>query len=309
MKIFNSQIFVRTIAVLLSITTICIAAVFGISYYVGRELIGRKSISTFASKIDLCSYKTTEVTFKSSNEDLNLCGTLVTNGQPSNKTIILLHGYTDDRYMKGYLQILSDYFVKNKNFNIFSFDLRARGRSEGNATTVGYREKYDVMGAIDYLKSQTIIGEKIVLFGFSMGAATALETLSKEYRVDFTIADSPYRDLSLYLSENLSYWSGLPNFPFNKSIPFVVSNVFKIDTHAVSAIRNLKEIDKPVLLIHGKDDIAVPYTNSVEIFNAMENNSKKDLWLTENTQHIQSILVYKDEYLEKVNSFINKNLE
>ncbi|WP_350300233.1 hypothetical protein [Peribacillus frigoritolerans] len=66
------------------------------------------------------------------------------------------------------------------------FDFRAWVNSEGNMTTLGYYEKNDMQGAVDWVNR------------FSMGGATALLAAAEEECVGTVIADSPFSDLRSY---------------------------------------------------------------------------------------------------------------
>lgn len=61
------------------------------------------------------------------------------------------------------------------------------------------------------------------------------------------------------------------------------------------------------MLIHSKADTAIPYENSIQIYNNVQNKANVELWLTDKADHIQSYLLYKTEYEDKVIKFLNEN--
>ncbi|MBI2651860.1 alpha/beta fold hydrolase, partial [Candidatus Woesearchaeota archaeon] len=107
-----------------------------------------------------------EVSFKSA-DGIKLNGWLIPNNK-TKATIIVMHGYPAD---KANLLGIAEFLVKD--FNVFLFDFRSFGKSEGKYTTVGYLEKNDLLGAINYLEKEKNI-TKIGLYGFSLGGAVAL---------------------------------------------------------------------------------------------------------------------------------------
>lgn len=57
----------------------------------------------------------------------------------------------------------------------------------------------DLLGAVDFARARPELNRPIVLYGFSMGAATALVAGAQEPAVAGVIADSPFADLDGYL--------------------------------------------------------------------------------------------------------------
>ena len=84
-------------------------------------------------------------------------------------TVILFHGYGGQ---KSKMIDKANEFIK-LGYNTLLVDFMGSGKSEGNQTTIGFKEAEQVKTAFDYLES---LGEKnIVLFGTSMGAAAILK--------------------------------------------------------------------------------------------------------------------------------------
>jgi pimeloyl-ACP methyl ester carboxylesterase len=91
-------------------------------------------------------------------------------------TVILFHGHGSSKSSV----IPEAEFFYSLGFNTLSFDFRAHGNSEGNITTIGYKEAEDVKLAYDYCKERG--DQNIVLWGRSLGAATITRAISK-YRI------------------------------------------------------------------------------------------------------------------------------
>lgn len=292
---------VRKIFMVIIILVILASIVLvGISAYTGWMLTHpkRKSIPVFSANI-VPEYK--NITFKDIKDEINLKGWFF-EVKGSNKTVILAHGYRQNRLQYGEDTFVLIKSLLNQGYNVLTFDFRNCGESEGKVTTVGIYEKNDLLGAIKYAKK---LGSKqIVLLGFSMGAATSIVAGAESEDVDAVIADSPFSDLEEYLDDNLNAWSKLPSFPFNQTTYLTIKILEGINPKEFSPKAVIKDIaPRPVLLIHSKDDAFIPISNSYELLNAGGNNVK--LWETKDVNHVESFTKLTDEYLQRVNEFLN----
>lgn len=250
-----------------------------------------------------------KVNFKSEKGNVDLSGYIIKNNN-SKKTIIISHGYGDNKFMDGgktskikvnHLELAKTF--NNNGYNTFIFDFRGHGDYLGkNAVTIGFNEQNDLLGAIKFIKSKGI-GENIGLIGFSMGAATSLSVLDKTKDINFVIADSPFSELKGYLKSNMKHWTGLPNFPF---VPMIMLNfklIYGVDYSKVSPLNSIKKSNIPILMIHGKKDITIPYTESVKMEKSLK-NSKSKLVLFDASSHIDSYFLYKDKYEKVIKEFL-----
>lgn len=116
-----------------------------------------------------------------------LCGDFWAQPIPA-PTVILCHGYRISRsHLRPVAQL--EYAC---GYNVLFFDFRGHGDSESVMTTAGNAEVRDMEAAIFVagIQPETMPG-KIIIHGFSMGAAVALLT-APHPNVVAIIADSPY---------------------------------------------------------------------------------------------------------------------
>jgi uncharacterized protein len=280
---------------------ICITTV-AISTYVGWQLTHpeKRPIEDHPENYGL-SYE--EVEFQSRVDHINLKGWLLLPSEEPKMTIIFAHGYTANRHDKNsdVMQLLSS--LTEQGFRVLTFDFRNSGESEGSLTTVGIKEQYDLLGAIDWVEEQ--YDDPIALLGFSMGAATSLVAGSKHDAVKAVVADSPFSDFHSYLEENLSVWSGLPNFPFT---PLIITTTQLLINEDIDSLKPIDEIenkaDKPILFIHGTGDKDIPFTESEKM--VAVNEAMYELWLVEGAEHVKSYQENPTSYVAKVTEFFNR---
>lgn len=310
---------------LLSILLISVVTMSFTYYKLSNSLIHREKEKQIKVSLNPKEFSREEVTFKSKKDNFTLRGTFFDAKTPSNKTLIFVHGFDENRRMSGRTKILVKYLIP-RGYNVLAFDLRGQGESEGDLISFGCNEKYDVLGAIDYLKQREKVGEKIGLLGFSMGAVASIEATGEDPRVDALIADSAFRDLKLYIMDDinalpnnlntlsnnlgdLSDWSILRHFPFKNKILILLSKIYGVNINEASPINTVTHIaTKPIFLIHSKNDKVIPYTNSEAIFNLIKNNSNSKFWFTEKACHVGSLKMYSQEYLKRIKDFLDKNM-
>ena len=86
----------------------------------------------------------------------------------SDKTMLFVHGYQSNAF-NNFSAVMMD--VLDQGFNVLLIDQRAHGESGGHFTTMGHREKDDLMQWIEHAEGKNGV-EHIFIYGISMGATT-----------------------------------------------------------------------------------------------------------------------------------------
>ncbi|WP_233004309.1 alpha/beta hydrolase [Exiguobacterium aurantiacum] len=274
-------------------------AVVGISAHIGDQLTSpERETLTYTPKTLGVKYENVTIEAEDGHD---LYGWWIPHPTPR-ATIVFAHGYGKNREQSDLpLKELIPEFHE-QGYQFLTFDFRGSGISEGDRVTVGAKEQADLASAIAYAKERS--DGPIVLYGVSMGAATALSA-ADETDVAAVIADSPFSDLRGYLETNLPVWSDLPNFPFTPVIMTVTPWFTGLDADVVKPIDDIAQIEAPVLLIHSEGDEAIPVSESEQLAEAGE---EVELWVTENDGHVQSHRSFQTEYRQKVFGFLEKVL-
>lgn len=285
------------------ILLLLLIACVGLSIYVGWKLTHpvRQPLKETPEQYGMAFE---QVQFPSRTHDVDLKGWLLpSESSPAKLNIIMAHGYRKNRLQTDAEALkLSKTFVE-QGYNVLMFDFRNSGESGGELTTVGYLEKYDLLGAIDWMKANH--PEPIALHGFSMGASTALLAAADEPGVAGVVADSPFNHLTRYLKENLPVWSHLPNIPFTPLILGILPQLTGIDPDQVDGLSAVDRIyPRPILFIHSPDDHSVPYPNSETMW--AKHPDRFELWKPSGADHVKSHAVHPEEYEDKVLQFYSR---
>lgn len=248
-----------------------------------------------------------EIKFLDGSEELVLDGWFFE--QKDNKdTVILIHGYGQNRLPLGNDTVKLIKSLYDAGYSILTFDLRNSGTSEGRITTFGNLECNDVIGAINYVKTQG--AENIFLMGFSTGASTAVPaSLQVETGIRALVLDTPYDNLDIYLKAYIVKNSNLPGFPFKWTVPYAIKRLSGTEDLTVDLkeeIQDLKNI--PVLFIHSVNDSLLPSDCSIELYNRLtEKGGSGALMNTEAPGHAQSFSANPEKYIREVIVFLEKH--
>jgi uncharacterized protein len=241
-------------------------------------------------------------------------------------TILICHGFMCDKFDIGFLRR-----TVFPHYNVMVFDFRAHGENvdEEQCCTFGRDEAFDVIGAVNYLKSRDDIKHlPRIAYGFSMGAAAAIAAQAKDPSLfEALILDCPYDATDTVIKRSLDkltfslfgYSFEIPGktllakFAYNSfvqsCIKMLLKTVASIDVmktntqiYPFSPAEAVKNIYAPCFFIQCKNDEKVPVKSAKLLFNNAQ--GYKRLWITEGRRHYDSIFYNPDKYMYKVNAFI-----
>jgi len=195
-------------------------------------------------------------------------------------TIIFLHGVGDCKITGvPFARALYD-----RGFNIFLYDSRQHGESEGYYCTYGFYEKRDVSAVISYLQSQTKIKTgKIGVFGTSMGGAVAIQAAAVDHRIACIISEGSYTALRIVFVDYQKRIIKLP-WHFLRNVALVQSQkMANFKARLVAPLEDMKRVHVPVFIVHGKNDSFIKSHYSKLLYNAA--NEPKRLLLIEGAEH------------------------
>lgn len=166
-------------------------------------------------------------------------------------TILFSHGNAED------IGISTPFFeeLKNAGFSVFAYDYRGYGTSDG---TPSEENSYkDAKAAYDYLTQKLKISpEKIIIHGRSLGGAVSIDLATRKKCGGLIVESSFVSAFRVMTKYKL--------LPFDK-----FENITKI-----------KNVRCPVLFIHGKRDLIIPFWHGEILFDAA-NEPKFSLWIDE----------------------------
>jgi pimeloyl-ACP methyl ester carboxylesterase len=219
----------------------------------------------------------------------------------SDKAVIILHGHDSSHDFDVYRAPA----LQAAGFNVLLFDFRAHGRSEGTMKTFGYKERLDVLGAIDFLHARQM--KHIGLLGFSYGGMAAMLTAPICPDVQAVISDGgPTR-----LMTGAGAWAaerGLPHWltrlmawlVFSITAVRLGANLFKYEP-----VRWVSKISpRPIFFIHGDQDL---YCADFDDLYAAA-REPKEVWRLPEAGHTTASQLYPEDHTRKVIDFFTRYL-
>ena len=223
--------------------------------------------------------------------------------QSTDKTAVIVHGYTDNAIrmlMIGYL------YNKGLNYNIFLPDLQDNGLSGGPAIQMGWKDRLDVLNWMNIADSIFGNNTQMVVHGISMGAATTMMVSGEPQRpfVRCFVEDCGYTSVWDEFSFQLKDMFGLPEFPLMYTTGWLCNAKYGWNFREASSLEQVRKCSLPMLFIHGDADTYVPTWMVYPLYEAK--NEQKELWIVPGATHAMSYRDYPQEYTERVKKFVGK---
>ena len=186
------------------------------------------------------------------------------------------------------------------------FDFRGRGESGKAVYSIGYYEKYDLVGAYDYLLSQGYKPEHIGVISISLGGGTAVLALPLMSQVGGLVLDSSYSDMHTLIERELPGRSKLPK-QFSWGISFWARVFYRVKFNEMIPKDTLKNYqDRKFLIIHGTGDKYIPIQDALDL---SKSSPKSELWIVPEAEHVKAYQTVPEEYIRRVTNYFNQELE
>jgi uncharacterized protein len=193
-------------------------------------------------------------------------------------TILVGHGYPFDK-----ANILRHVLFLHRQFHLLLFDFRYFGESEGAYTTAGLLEVRDIQAAVEYGKTREDVDpERIGAMGFSMSASAFI--LTRHPEVKAIVADSPYASLEGLIARQFFFLPGWTKWPFVALTKLYAWLFFGLQMSDAAPAEAVRDLDTPLLIIHGEGDSQIPLEHSQAIY-ANADPQITQLWIVSGADH------------------------
>lgn len=207
--------------------------------------------------------------------------------------------------------------LKDNGYASILMEMRAHGESEGDTICLGYKEYLDTKAVVDYITNQENYNDiPIVVYGVSMGGATAINSIGEISEIDALISMSAFSSWQDVFYDNMLNM-GAPKWLSVMEKPFVkiyTTLKYGLKSFGVSPKKEITKLNgRPALLIHSTQDSQIPYASFERITKKAPDHI--ETWTRQGDHHF----IVKDdnfeqpemdtEYAERILGFLDKNFK
>ena len=217
----------------------------------------------------------------------------------SSRAAVLAHGRGDSK-ASAYVVATAAVYAR-AGFNVLMIDLRCWKWPERRFSTAGYQEARDVLGALRWLSERGFEANRVVLHGWSTGAAAVVRAAPRT-GVAAVVEEGGHADLPLLLG-NLIPGKGGPS-TFLSCVALAMARVLGVefDPFELRPRRDaarLHEEGVPLFIIHSRDDRVVPVEHARLLAGAQP---EAVLWEVEGCAHTAAFT--HPEYQTRLSHFL-----
>ena len=208
-------------------------------------------------------------------KNLKLKAWLIENNLKNKKTLVFFHGNAGNLSNRTYkLNQLS-----KLDLNIIILAWRSFSGNEGEPSEQNLYN--DAKKTIDWLNSRGVKNKNIILYGESLGTGIAVE-LGQTNQFGGIILESPFTSMT-NAAKNIYPW--LP-------VKYLLKD--KYDSE-----KKIKNLQIPILIMHGKKDNIVPFKMGKKLYDLA--NNPKFFYFTENDDHM---MTFDEKLVNTIKNFL-----
>ena len=218
------------------------------------------------------------------------------------RTVILSHGYGTNREESWVPMYDIAALLHGLDYNVLMFDYGYADSRNRAPATGGVYESGQLLGALKFAREQG--SREVVVWGFSMGAGTALQAALRTDLIDGMILDSAFIPDADSIYSNIRRYASLPKRLSLELIRAIVPMFAGTRLEQIpSAEAQSTAFAFPVLVIHGSADDKAPASISENVA-AAQTNPLSQLWSVPDAIHEMIFRTHPEEYVRRTTGFL-----
>lgn len=218
-------------------------------------------------------------------------------GGPASAKATVIHFHGNAENISTHFQAVA--WLAREGFNVFVFDYRGYGQSDGKPNRDGIQE--DAVAAVRWVRGRPDVDpDRLIFFGQSLGAAIAVHLAAGQERagVRVVLLESGFSSYRTLTRDKLA--GSFLTWPLQWPLSFLVSDRYRPrdDIAKIAPI--------PVLIIHSTADPIVPYHHAQTLYAAAR--EPKTLWTIPDAGHTSAFGRYRDIYHPRLVAFLEQYL-
>lgn len=222
----------------------------------------------------------------------------------SKRTIVLSHGYGANREEIWVPMYELAALLNGLTFNVLMFDYGYASEASRMPATGGIEEAQQLLASV--AKARELGAEQTIVWGFSMGAGTALQAALQSDSIDALILDSTFIADAGTLYHNLSQHVSLPRYPTVPLIEQILPLWTGVRMNQIPSeqVRSTS-YDIPMLIVHGTADTKAP-VHIAEAIAANQTHPLSSSWIVQDGIHEMIFRLHSEEYISLTLSFLGQ---
>ncbi|MFS0726150.1 alpha/beta hydrolase [Paenibacillus sp. 1P07SE] len=245
-----------------------------------------------------------DVTFPSASGKTKVHGWYIPAQSESSRTIVFSHGYGANREETWVPMYELANLMSGLDYNVLLFDYAYASKLDRAPATGGQEEAQQLLAAVDFARQQG--ADNVVVWGFSMGAGTALQAALETDLIDAMILDSTFLADPDTLFDTITQFVNLPRYP---SLPLIKA-MLPLWTGTSFSQLQIEQARQavyrmPIYLIHGTEDDKAP-VHIAEAVSALQTHPLSSEWIVPGGKHELLFQVHPKEYIHRAAGFLSQ---
>jgi len=195
-------------------------------------------------------------------------------------------------------------FLLRAGYSTLLIDFQGTGESEGEAITFGWRERFDVLAAIKYLKARSPT-QRVGVIGVSLGgAATLLATPPLE--LDAAVMEAVYPSVDRAAVNRLSMRVGPLASLTAPLLLLQMRSRIGVGASELRPVDHIAQLHCAVLIVAGTLDRHTTVEDTQLLFDAA--SQPKELWLIPGAAHVDYLEFAGEDYRRRISTFFERLL-
>ena len=195
-------------------------------------------------------------------------------------------------------------FLSAAGLSTLLIDFQATGESPGEAITFGWRERFDVLAAVQFVRERAP-GIPVALIGVSLGGAAAL-LATPPLRVDAMVLEAVYPSVDVAIENRLRIRVGAAAPLLAPLLSLQLRPRLGVSTEQLRPLDHIGDVRAPVFIIGGTEDRHTTEEDTRRLFDAA--NEPKQLWLLPGVAYVDFLDASPSEYGQQVVAFLHRAL-
>ena len=219
--------------------------------------------------------------------------------------VIVQHGYKTNRSTQ-LLDIAAT--LARGGYGVLLSSLRAHDLNDGRVISFGLEEMKDLSAWLAFI--QTLEGvepSRIGIFGNSLGGSLAIQLAAQAQSIKAIVTHSAVASVRSTVETSITYFTGLPPFPFTSMILFWVEQDWAMQPDLLDFTAWIAALDsQPILLMQGGADVVVAPESGQLLYDAAR--EPKELWFEPDLGHVDFQRERSQEFSDRVVGFFERHL-